>query len=321
MKICYVSHRYYPYPGGTEYYVQNLAEETLRQGHDVTVLTQFHKGDQNGVKVVSDPHILVREQFDLVVVHGSGVAMQDHVLGMSVASPVMFMIIRPENAPQIFPAMNNANFIACSTPTDWRFVKKYRQEHKAVQVNHSISPDEEVSDRFDNASSYVVSVGGFWSHKGHKELSEAWRLRKNLIMTGYHKDPAAFPDVNATAWQSVYMIEDKKDVLSAIKNADLLIVNSKYEGFGLTLLEAMWLGTPWASTPVAGAEVLSDYGFIYNNLDELQDWIAKNDWVEDNGQTEFKTGLSTKVHPDAKDFVRENHLTQKTVEQILSVVK
>ena len=132
MKICYVAHRYYPFPGGTEYYVKNLAEETLAQGHDVTVLAAQHHGDQNGIRVTNDLNILVKENWDLIVVHGSGVAMQDSVLmnARQIPSPIMFMIIRPEDSPQIFPAMENADYIACSTPTDWRFVKKYRQDHK-----------------------------------------------------------------------------------------------------------------------------------------------------------------------------------------------
>ena len=141
MKICYVAHRYYPFPGGTEYYVKNLAEETLAQGHDVTVLAAQNYGDQNGVRVTGDLNILINEKFDLVVVHGSGVAMQDSVLlnARQIPSPIMFMIIRPEESKQIFPAMENSDSIACSTPTDWRFVRNYRQDNKSVQVNHSIS--------------------------------------------------------------------------------------------------------------------------------------------------------------------------------------
>jgi len=38
-KILYVVHRYAPYPGGSENYVRDMAEETLRRGHDVTVFT------------------------------------------------------------------------------------------------------------------------------------------------------------------------------------------------------------------------------------------------------------------------------------------
>ena len=307
MNICYVAHRYYPYPGGTEYYVKNLAEETLAQGHDVTVLAGQHRGDQNGIRVTNDLNILVREQFDLVVVHGSGVAMQDSVLinARQIPSPVMFMIIRPEESKQIFPAMENSDYIACSTPTDWRFVKKYRQDHKAVQVNHSISPfDKPLNNERHNAygSPYAISVGGFWSHKGHKELSEGWTAEKTLVMTGYNKDHNWIPRPKSN--QHVEFLEHKDQVLEKIAGSDLLILNSQYEGFGLVLLEAMWNGVPWASTPIAGAEVLKDYGFVYNSLEELCEYVDKGKYIKSD-----------------IEFVRENHLTDTTVRQIVGAVE
>ena len=307
MNICYVAHRYYPYPGGTEYYVKNLAEETLAQGHDVTVLAGQHRGDQNGVRVTNDLNILVREQFDLVVVHGSGVAMQDSVLinARQIPSPVMFMIIRPEESKQIFPAMENSDYIACSTPTDWRFVKKYRQDHKAVQVNHSISPfDKPLNNERHNSygSPYAISVGGFWSHKGHKELSEGWTAEKTLVMTGYNKDHNWIPRPKPN--QHVEFLEHKDQVLEKIAGSDLLILNSQYEGFGLVLLEAMWNGVPWASTPIAGAEVLKDHGFVYNSLEELCEYVDKGEYIKSD-----------------IEFVRENHLTDTTVKQIVGTVK
>ena len=309
MNICYVAHRYYPYPGGTEYYVKNLAEETLAQGHDVTVLAGQHRGDQNGVRVTNDLNILVREQFDLVVVHGSGVAMQDSVLinARQIPSPVMFMIIRPEESKQIFPAMENSDYIACSTPTDWRFVKKYRQDHKAVQVNHSISPfDKPLNNERHNpyGSPYAISVGGFWSHKGHKELSQGWSVDNRLFMTGYNNDRNWVPDVTDKSNQYLLFLENKEDVLRHIRDAELLILNSQYEGFGLVLLEAILNDTPWASTPVAGAEVLKDHGFVYNSLPELMEYIKKGEYIKGD-----------------KQYVIDNHLTDTTVRQILDVLK
>ena len=310
MKICYVAHRYYPFPGGTEYYVKNLAEETLSQGHDVTVLASQHKGNQNGVKVTNDVQVLIREKFDLIVVHGSGVGMQDTVLfnARQIPSKIMFMIIRPEESNQIFPAMENSDYIACSTPTDWRFVKKYRQDHKSVQVNHSISmndvaelTNESIGSLFDP---YCISVGGFWSHKGHKELSEGWTVDNRLFMTGYNNDRNWVPDVREKSNQYLLFLENKEDVLRNIRDAELLILNSQYEGFGLVLLEAMLNDTPWASTPVAGAEVLKDHGFVYNSLPELMEYIKKGEYIKGD-----------------KKYVIDNHLTDTTVRQILDVVK
>ena len=310
MKICYVAHRYYPFPGGTEYYVKNLAEETLSQGHDVTVLASQHKGNQNGVKVTNDVQVLIREKFDLIVVHGSGVGMQDTVLfnARQIPSKIMFMIIRPEESNQIFPAMENSDYIACSTPTDWRFVKKYRQDHKSVQVNHSISMNDvaELTNKSLKSTfgPYCISVGGFWSHKGHKELSQGWTVDNRLFMTGYNNDRNWVPDIKEKSNQYLLFLENKEDVLRNIRDAELLILNSQYEGFGLVLLEAMLNDTPWASTPVAGAEVLKDHGFVYNSLPELMEYIKKGEYIKGD-----------------KQYVIDNHLTDTTVRQILDVVK
>ena len=310
MKICYVAHRYYPFPGGTEYYVKNLAEETLSQGHDVTVLASQHKGNQNGVKVTNDVQILIREKFDLIVVHGSGVGMQDTVLfnARQIPSKIMFMIIRPEESNQIFPAMENSDYIACSTPTDWRFVKKYRQDHKSVQVNHSVSKNDvaELTNKSLKSTfgPYCISVGGFWSHKGHKELSQGWTVDNRLFMTGYNNDRNWVPDIKEKSNQYLFFLDNKEDVLSHIRDAELLILNSQYEGFGLVLLEAMLNDTPWASTPVAGAEVLKDHGFVYNSLPELMEYIKKGEYIKGD-----------------KQYVIDNHFTDTTVRQILDVVK
>jgi hypothetical protein len=63
-RLLFVVHRYAPYPGGSEYHVQRLAEEALRRDHGVTVLADTHLGDYCGVRVTSDRRIM-REPFDL----------------------------------------------------------------------------------------------------------------------------------------------------------------------------------------------------------------------------------------------------------------
>ena len=59
-KICFVVHRYAPFPGGSEYYVQQMAEECVQRHHDVTVLAGEHKGHLNGVRLTSDANDLIK---------------------------------------------------------------------------------------------------------------------------------------------------------------------------------------------------------------------------------------------------------------------
>ena len=57
-RLLYVVHRYPPYTGGSEYYVQAMAEESLKRGYEVTVFTDMHKGHLHGVRVTSNPEVI-----------------------------------------------------------------------------------------------------------------------------------------------------------------------------------------------------------------------------------------------------------------------
>ena len=99
-KLLFVVHRYYPFPGGSEYYVQAMAEEAYSRGHEVSVLAGEHQGDQNGIKVTSDANVLL-QHWDLIIVHGAGVSVQDFVLSNArqIPNPILYLIILPEDRP------------------------------------------------------------------------------------------------------------------------------------------------------------------------------------------------------------------------------
>jgi glycosyltransferase involved in cell wall biosynthesis len=60
----------------------------------------------------------------------------------------------------------------------------------------------------------------------------------------------------------------REEVISAIKEADLLVSTSNWEANSLVLLESMAAGTPWVSTDVGSARA-NGGGIVVNNLDEM----------------------------------------------------
>ena len=69
----------------------------------------------------------------------------------------------------------------------------------------------------------------------------------------------------------VSLVGNKINPYPYVGNADLLVCSSYYEGYNLTVAEALILGTPVLSTRCAGpVEILSDgkYGLIVDNGDE-----------------------------------------------------
>lgn len=268
-KILYVVHRYAPYPGGSENYVRDMAEETLRRGHDVVVFAGEHKNMHNGVVVTSDPSIF-QLHWDLVVVHGGDVAWQDNVLLQckKIQAPVLFMLIIPSESPTYKYACENVEYIGCSTYEDWWYIRLHNYKSKAVSIRHGIDPKISLGtsgfrQKYGIETELMfLSCGGYWHNKRMKELVDLFnqvrRTDITLVTTGYDNRFGIKPE--DSQYVKNLLIEDREDVMSAIKEADLYIMHSNREGFGLVLLESMLNKTPWAATHMAGARLMYEFG-------------------------------------------------------------
>ena len=316
-RILYVVHRYAPYPGGSENYVRDMAEETLARGHEVCVFTGEHKGDLNGVRV-TDLVSVLGEQWDLIVVHGGDVGVQDFVLqhAKEIPSPILFMLIVPSMSETYLDAIKTVKYIGCSTQEDWDYAIDRDVFRKSKQIRHGI--DSKISlgnkgfrEKYNIKTKYMfLSCGGYWPNKAMQELVETFnkvgRDDVTLVLTGYDNRHNIIP--SESEYVKPLMINDRKDVMSAILEADLYIMHSHKEGFGLVLLESMLNRTPWASRKIAGANLLRDFGFTYENDAELLEYM-KN----------FKEEPIEQVD-NAYEFVTFNHLINNTVDDILSLL-
>jgi len=315
--ICFVVHRYPPYPGGSEYYVQQMAEECLSRNLNVNVVTGEHKGNLNGVYVTSNADDLLHK--DLVVVQGGDVSVQNFVLEniKNIDSPVLYMIIKPSESQTCLKGLRDAKFIGCSSLEDWEHVKKWKQEHKAHKVIHGISPRDCKGEKGSFKEKYNIpknkrmflSCGGYWPNKKMIELADAFEKAKLedsvLVTTGYDNRYNIMPHSRENVIP--LMVENPKDIKNAISDADCYIMNSNAEGFGLVVLESMYNKTPWISRNIAGAKLLSNYGIVYETENELTN-ILKT-WTVDKNKIE-----------KGYDYVVGNHLIKNTVDDILKLI-
>jgi hypothetical protein len=99
--------------------------------------------------------------------------------------------------------------------------------------------------------------------------------------------------------------------MSALLEADLYIMHSHKEGFGLVLLESMLNKTPWASRNIAGAKVLKDFGFTYEHDADLVQYMKE---FIDAGY------VTDPIIDDAHEFVITNHTIKNTVDDILKLI-
>lgn len=312
-KILFVVHRYYPYPGGSEYYVKNMAEETYKRGHEVWVYADENMGDQNGIKVTSNFNIIF-DNFDLIVIHGDCTTQNKVISNIkAIRSPVLYMLIKPGINNFIMRGMSDSKFISYSTTHDKEFVEKNGYSKKLVYVPHGI-PTSSIGkpgfkEKYGIHGKMFLSCGGFWPHKGHLELAELFNnlnLDSTLVITGYM---IPFNDFSLrpkdTKKVKTLLIEDPSEIFSAMKEADLYIMNSYEEGFGLVLLEAMINKTTWTSRRVGGADQLKNYGYVYDTSSEL---------------SEILSGHKPNFVEEAYNFVINNHTIKNTVDKILEII-
>lgn len=319
-RILYCVHRYAPHPGGSENYVRDMAEETLRQGHYAAVFTgPDHKGDLNGIRVTSNEAILT-EPWDLIVVHGGDVGLQNFVLknadNPALGGPVLYLLILPSGSPSCVDALAKAQYIGCSTLADWRHVESHAVRSKAVKVRHGINQETSVGvsgfrQKHNIRTKYMfLSSGGFWPNKAFGDLVEVFNfIHRNdvtLVLTGYDNRHGLMPA--DTEHVRSFLLDDRIEMLSALKDADLYILNSTSEGFGLVLLESMLNLTPWVARRIAGAETMQDYGHTYTDRQGLEEYLRT-----------FNGGVPADAIT-AQYYVQASHLIQHTVEDILKVL-
>jgi glycosyltransferase involved in cell wall biosynthesis len=317
-RILFVVHRYAPYPGGSENYVRDMAEETLSRGHTVAVFAGEHKGDINGVRVSSDTQILL-EQWDLIVVHGGNVPLQDFVLSncTKIPSPILFLLVMPSDTPVYQFAIEHVKYIGCDTKEDWDSIKSDLSHfRKGVKIRHGIDPSISTGKhgfraKYGIDTPYMfISCGGYWPNKAMPELvssfNQVGREDITLVLTGYDNRYGIMPP--SSPYVKTLMIDDREDVMSGILEADLYIMNSFTEGYGLVLLESMLNKTPWAARRIAGANQLSEFGFTYDNEHQLVEYMKSFNGVPD------------KQVKDAYEIVTCNHTIKNVVDDLLKVV-
>lgn len=278
MRFCFVVHRAAPFPGGTEVFMQAMAEEALARGHSVTILAGQHQGDLNGVAVTSDMAVL-DQAFDMIVVHGSSDGPPRRVLdsAATLPSPVLYMLVAHYRHHIRAAHLRQATLLGWSTPMDQQIIARAGHAAKATRLRHGILPAAALGAPGFRAKYGIapdrqmfLSCGGYWPNKRMKPLAKLFETTKGdalLVTTGYDNRDNAMP--RASDRVLPLMLPDRSDVTSAIAEADCYLMHSRDEGFGLVLLEAMMNETPWISHETGGATVLQDFGQIYRQDADL----------------------------------------------------
>jgi glycosyltransferase involved in cell wall biosynthesis len=279
MRLCLVCHRAAPYPGGTESYVQAMAEAAQARGHTVMVLAGSHQGPHNGIEITDDIRCVTDMRHDLIVTHGATDGPPRQCLDQAdqLPSPVLYMLVAHKLRHVRRRHLKAATLLGWSTPLDQRVIARAAAGARAVPVRHGIdiasargTPGFRARHGIAPDRRMFLSCGGYAPHKRMRALARIFRRSEGdslLVTTGYSARPGAMPRPSDRVMPLENLSHD--EVLSAMAEADGYLMHSREEGFGLVLLEAMVNRTPWIAHATGGAEVLAAHGQVYRRGSEL----------------------------------------------------
>lgn len=278
LRLCFVSHRAMPFPGGTEVFVQAMASAAQARGHQVCILAGQHQGDFGGIPITSDETILDSQPFDLVIVHGATEGPPRRTLDRAAGlrSPVLYMVVAHYAHHVRRRHLLGARVLGWSSPLDRRVIAAHGLQGRARRVRHGLRTDlclgaPGFRQRHGIAPDrrMFLSCGGYGANKRMRALAALFERSQGdalLVTTGYSKG-AGMPRQSDRVLP--LLIEDPAEVLSAIFEADCYLMHSRDEGFGLVMLEAMVNRTPWIAHATGGAPMLTDCGTIYHRSSDL----------------------------------------------------
>lgn len=149
--------------------------------------------------------------------------------------------------------------------------------YNMLPVNHILSICNEPLE-IEKKKTTLLSVGHLIEAKGYDRLLAAVKRLNNdgfdfdLWLVGYGEDEKRLKDYTLkNGLSNVKFLGYQKNPYKYMKAADLYVCSSRYEGFNLTVAEALLLKTPVLSTDCTGpAEILDGgkYGMLVDNNEE-----------------------------------------------------
>lgn len=169
---------------------------------------------------------------------------------------------------------------------------KLKDEEKFVVIENGINLEDfinavpykksDLDVRFSDSTRLLCMVGSFSKQKDQATIIRAMKnVPKDVSLLLVGEGPTKEENEKLTKElkvdDRVKFLGIRKDVPRILKTADIVIVSSKWEGFGLVAAEGMASGKPVIASDVPGlAEVVRDAGLLFEKGNEkvLYDSIA-----------------------------------------------
>ncbi len=163
----------------------------------------------------------------------------------------------------------------------------------------------------------LVTVGNLKEQKNHRFLLDAFKLLKNenISLDIYGKGPldkTLQKQIDA-AQLNIHLKGQVANIQQQLNQYDLFVMSSLYEGFALSVLEAMALGMPLLLSDIVSFREQCADTALYFNLDNPGDFAEKLIALKNNPDHLINLGAAAKKRV-LQNFTLEKHMLQlKTI--------
>lgn len=188
--------------------------------------------------------------------------------------------------------------------------------HKACSlhtfVDTAIFNEENIAAKNESSATFrIISVGNLKEQKNHHFLLKAFKELKheNISLDIYGNGilESSLQKIIDEQQLKVTLKGQVKDIQQRIKQYDLFVMSSSYEGFALSVLEAMALRMPLLLSDIVSFKEQCADTAIYYNLNNTGDFISKLLCLKNNRQQLNTLGAAAKERV-LRNFTLEQHL-------------
>ncbi|WP_407393354.1 CDP-glycerol glycerophosphotransferase family protein [Methanobrevibacter sp.] len=206
------------------------------------------------------------------------------------------------------------NIIVVHNINDYRSIIERSNEHVKVD-DHTVVYNNDIEDVLKRPGKKFITIGRYSPEKGHERLLKAFdefceRYEDSqLIIIGGHgvlyDDTVELVD-SLNHSKNVTLIKDISNPMPILKQCDLFIVSSFYEGWPMVIMEADALDVPVLATDITACQWMKEYGG--NITEDSQEGIL-------NGLYEF---MENGFRPLTIDYEEYN---AQAIEEFYSIIE
>jgi glycosyltransferase involved in cell wall biosynthesis len=188
--------------------------------------------------------------------------------------------------------------------------------HKACSlytfVDTAVFKEENTTEKNESSPVFrIISVGNLKEQKNHNFLLEAFKeLKHENISLDIYGNGILKPSLQKVIDEQQLKVTLKgqvKDIQQRIRQYDLFVMSSSYEGFALSVLEAMALRMPLLLSDIVSFKEQCADTAVYYNLNNTRDFVSKLLSLKNNRQQLSTMGAAAKERV-LKNFTLEQHL-------------